>query len=95
MKKAVLLFLTLAASAAVAHQQATPPAPQRSAPSDAANAALDPNEMICRTKATIGSRLARQRVCATRQQWIDQTLADRTLTEKAQTTRTWCERGAC
>jgi invasion protein IalB len=92
MKKAVLLLATLAASAALAQQQAPP---LRSAPSADANAGLDMNETICRTKAAIGSRLARQRVCATRQQWLDQSRADRTLTEKAQTTRTWCERGAC
>jgi invasion protein IalB len=92
MNKAVLLLATLAASAAVAQQQA-PPAPQHSAPSDATNAALDPNETICRSQATIGSRLARRRVCATRQQWLDQARADRTLTEKAQTTRIWCKEG--
>ena len=97
MNRPILLVTTLAAlaaSAALAQPQPAPP-PQRSAPSDAANAALDPNEMICRSQAAIGSRLTRHRVCATRQQWLDQTLADRNLTEKAQTSRTWCDRGAC
>lgn len=91
MNKAVLLFATLTASAALAQQQAPPP--QHSAPSDAANAALDPNEMICRSQSVIGSRVARRRTCATRQQWLDQARADRALTEKAQTSRTWCREG--
>jgi invasion protein IalB len=95
MKKTILLLATLIASTAVAHQQAAPPAPRHSAPSGAQNAALDPNEMICRSQAAIGSRLNRQRVCATRQQWLDQSRADRLLTEKAQTSRTWCKNGPC
>jgi hypothetical protein len=93
MNKAVLLLATLAASAAVAQQHAAPPAPQHSAPSDATNAALDPSEMICRSQSVIGSRVARRRTCATRQQWLDQARADRALTEKAQTSRTWCREG--
>jgi invasion protein IalB len=95
MNKAILLLATLTASAAVAQQQGAPPAPQHSAPSDATNAALDPNEMICRSQAAIGSRLNRQRVCATRQQWLDQRRADRNLAEKAQTNRSWCKNGPC
>jgi invasion protein IalB len=93
MNKAVLLLATLAASAAAAQQQGPPPAPQHSAPSGATNAALDPNEMICRSQSVIGSRVARRRTCATRQQWLDQSRADRALTEQAQTRRTWCREG--
>ena len=87
----------LAATAAFAQAgQQPPPPPQRSAPAGGVNDGLDPNEMICRSQATVGSRLARQRVCATRQQWLDQARADRNLTEKAQTNRTWCREGvAC
>jgi invasion protein IalB len=93
MNKAVLLLAALAASAAVAQQQGPPPAPQHSAPSDAANAGHDPNEMICRSQSVIGSRVARRRTCATRQQWLDQARADRALAEQAQTRRTWCREG--
>ena len=95
------LFLTaaaaLAATAAFAQTpDQPPPTPQRSAATGGVNDGLDPNEMICRSQATVGSRLARQRVCATRQQWLDQRRADRNLAEKAQTTRTWCKEGvAC
>ena len=93
--KAVLL-LALAASAAAAEPREAPsPPPGHSAPSEAANAALDPNEMICRSQSTIGSRVARRRTCATRAQWLEQSRADRLLTERAQTNRTWCDNGAC
>jgi invasion protein IalB len=93
MNRPILLVTTLAALAATAAlaQPQQPPAPPHSAPSGATNAGLDPNQLICRSQATIGSRLNRQRVCATRQQWLDQIRADRTLTEKAQTNRTWCK----
>jgi invasion protein IalB len=90
MNKAFLLLTALAASAAVAQQQAPP---QHRAPPDATDAALDPNQLICRSQSVVGSRLARRRTCATRQQWLDQARADRALTEKAQTSRTWCREG--
>lgn len=99
MKTAILFVTALAASAAVAQQQEqaaqAPPPPGHSAPSGAANAGLDPDETICRNRATVGSRLARVRTCQTRAQWAAQIQGDRSLTEKAQTTRVWCERGAC
>jgi len=98
MRPALFLSAAAALAATAAFAQAAdqpPPAPQRSAPTGGVNDGQDPNEMICRSQAALGSRLARQRVCATRQQWIDQRLADRNLAEKAQTNRTWCERGAC
>ena len=96
--KTVAFLAALAALAAPAAfaQQAEPAAPAADAPAvPATELGGDPNEMICRNQGTIGSRLSRRRVCATRQQWADQRRGDRNLTEKAQTNRTWCERGAC
>ena len=86
MMKPILVATMLAASAAAAQQ---PVAPPRSAPSADVNAGLDMQEMVCRSQGAIGSRLARQRVCATRQQWLDQQRMDRLYTEKAQTNRIW------
>ena len=56
---------------------------------------LDPDALIRRSRATIGSRLTRHRICATRRQWLDQTRSDRELAEQAQTRRSWCGGGAC
>ncbi|HMG46356.1 MAG TPA: hypothetical protein VK614_02705 [Allosphingosinicella sp.] len=83
MKTLIILVPALAASAALAQPQ---PA-RHSAPGAGANAALDMNEMICRSQAAIGSRLNRNRVCATRRQWLEQQRMDRLYTEKAQTSR--------
>ncbi|HEV2818185.1 MAG TPA: hypothetical protein VGW40_13310 [Allosphingosinicella sp.] len=84
MKRLILVATMLAASAAFAQ----PPA-RHSAPDAGANAGLDMSEMVCRSQSTVGSRLTRQRVCATRQQWLEQSRADRLYTEKAQTNRIW------
>jgi hypothetical protein len=85
MRKIVLLVATLAASAALAQPQ---PA-QRSAPGAGPNAGLDMQETICRSRTVVDSRLTRNRVCATRQQWLEQQRMDRLYTEKAQTNRIW------
>ena len=37
----------------------------------------DPNREICKTKAVVGSRLARVRECATAAQWEDMKLQER------------------
>lgn len=50
----------------------------------AASANPDPNEMICRSVRTIGSRLGRERRCATRAQWEEQARNERRSTEDAQ-----------
>jgi hypothetical protein len=50
----------------------------------ASTAAPDPNEMICRSVGAIGSRLARQRRCATRAQWEENARNERRSTEDAQ-----------
>jgi invasion protein IalB len=81
MKRLIVLATMLAASAALAQ------VPRRSAPGAGPNAGHDMNEVVCRSQSAIGSRLNRQRVCATRQQWLEQQRMDRLYAEKAQTTR--------
>ena len=49
-----------------------------------APSAGDPNEVICRSMPTIGSRLARQRRCATRAEWEEIARNDRRDTEDGQ-----------
>jgi len=44
----------------------------------------DPNEMVCRSVRSIGSRLARERRCLTRAQWEEDRLNNRRSTEDAQ-----------
>jgi len=64
MTKFALLILALpAATAAVAADQ-----PQTG---------FDPNEVVCRSVAATGSRLARSRRCATRAQWAEDDRAQR------------------
>lgn len=87
MTRLILLATMLAATAAMA--QPRPQPPQRSAAGAGPNAGLDMQETVCRSQGEIGSRLNRQRVCATRQQWLEQQRMDRLYTEKAQTTRIW------
>jgi Holliday junction resolvasome RuvABC DNA-binding subunit len=59
------------------------------APADAAaQAPEDPDVMICRSVPTIGSRLARQRRCATRAQWEENARNERRSTEDAQLSQT-------
>ena len=47
------------------------------------------NQVVCRSQGVTGSRLHRQRVCASRQQWSDQRRIERQNVEKAQTNRIW------
>jgi invasion protein IalB len=86
MKTLLIMAAALTASAAVAQTQ---PAPHRSAPDAGANAGLDMNETVCRSQSVVGSRLTRNRVCVTRQQWLEQQRMDRLYTERAQTNRIW------
>ena len=80
-----ILFIT--GAAALAATAALAQAPQRSAAGAGPNVGHDMNEVVCRSQAAIGSRLTRQRVCATRQQWLEQQRMDRLYAEKAQTIR--------
>jgi hypothetical protein len=81
------LALILAAAAAALAQPPQPAAPLRHA---AANDALDPNQVICRSEPIAGSRLRGARRCATRAQWLEQARLERQYVEKAQTSRTFC-----
>jgi hypothetical protein len=79
MMRLALILTALAASAAFAQQ-----------PAAAAEPRLDPNQVICRSEPTPGSRLHGVRRCATRAQWIEQQRLERQYVEKAQTSRTFC-----
>ena len=57
-------------------------------PATVATSAGDPNETICRSVGTIGSRLARQRRCLTRAEWEADRLNNRRSAEDAQTGQT-------
>ena len=48
----------------------------------------NPDEMICRSVARIGSRLGRERRCLTRAEWEADRLNNRRSTEDAQTGQT-------
>jgi hypothetical protein len=50
----------------------------------ASSAASDPNEKICENIVSIGSRLAKKRVCATRAEWEERRRLDRQAVEQAQ-----------
>ena len=76
-------ILLVTGMAALAVTAALAQAPPRSG----ANVGHDMNEVVCRSQAAIGSRLNRQRVCATRQQWLEQQRMDRLYAEKAQVSR--------
>jgi len=86
----ILLIMTAALTATAAFAQSQPAAPpRRSAPGAGPHAGLDMSETICRSQSVVGSRLTRNRVCVTRQQWLEQQRMDRLYTEKAQTNRIW------
>lgn len=46
--------------------------------------AADPNEKVCETVTTIGSRIAAKKVCATRAEWAQKRKADRDFAEEIQ-----------
>ena len=77
MKKIVLVSALLASSAGWAQ------APTSGQTSEAP----DPNELVCRTVGSTESRLSRQRVCMTRQQWADTRRTTRENTERSQNNR--------
>jgi hypothetical protein len=47
----------------------------------------DPDRMICRSEAQIGSRLAKKKVCMTAQQWKEQRRLSRLEIDKTQSNR--------
>jgi hypothetical protein len=62
----------MAAMAALLAASAPGVAAQKKAPPD-------PGRQICKSQASIGSRLARERVCHTAQEWEDLALQDRIM----------------
>ncbi|HWT13710.1 MAG TPA: hypothetical protein VN231_13230 [Allosphingosinicella sp.] len=44
----------------------------------------DPNEVVCINERVIGSRLARNRVCRTRAQWVEHRAETRKVVERVQ-----------
>ena len=46
--------------------------------------AADPNEKVCETVTTIGSRIAAKKICATRAEWAQRRKADRDFAEDIQ-----------
>ena len=78
MKKIVLVSALLASSAGWA---------QAPSSGQGGEGAPDPNEMVCRTVGSTESRLSRQRICMTRQQWVDSRRTTRENTERTQNNR--------
>ena len=94
MLKPVLLVsavAALAATAAIAQAPQGTAAPSGSTPS----ASTDSTKMVCRSQGDSSSRLRRRRVCVTQAEWDEQRRLSRADVEKAQTSRSWCENGAC
>ncbi|WP_404336599.1 hypothetical protein AB2M62_19755 [Sphingomonas sp. MMS12-HWE2-04] len=52
----------------------------------------DPNEVVCKKEAVLGSRLQTRKVCMTRSEWAGQRQADRENVERSQTNT--CQRQA-
>jgi len=71
-KLSFILIASLAIGSAAPAEQPNPKKP------------YDPNEKVCETIKTLGSRLTTRRVCATRAEWAEQRKQDREETEKAQ-----------
>ena len=95
MRTLALILAALAATAAPAQPtDADPAIPSESARAGDTNAALDPNEIVCRLDDAIGTRLRGVRRCATRAQWAEFSRLERQYVEKTQTNRTWCG-GVC
>ena len=79
MKQAILLAALLIATPAWSE-------PQPSAAAPAASPG-NPDEMICRNVAELGSRLSRHRECRTRAQWDEVRRTTRAGVERAQSMR--------
>jgi hypothetical protein len=54
------------------------------ASADRASKGDDPNEMVCERQEVIGSRLAKRKICMTRQEWTEQRRDDRNTVERHQ-----------
>lgn len=83
-----MISLILAAAIAGATPASAAPAPGQPVTQPAARPqASDPNKLICEKQEALGSRLARRKVCKTREQWAQDRLDDRQLIEKVQVQR--------
>jgi hypothetical protein len=96
MNKPILLLAGVAALAATAALAQTPqPAPAPGGTATAKSGTSASTKMVCRSQGDSSSRLRRQRVCVTQAEWDEQRRLSRADVEKAQTSRSWCENGAC
>ena len=86
MWKVLTAGLALGATAAIAQ---TPDAGSSRGPNN------DPNQIVCRSEAEIGSRLSRRRVCRTRAEWQELQVEQRKTTERVQYMKVTCERPPC
>ncbi len=69
MKKLIIVWAALAASAGLAQAPAADTTTSQAAPANTAAAEKDPNEMICRNIEQTSTRLGRMRACKTRAEW--------------------------
>lgn len=74
--KQLLVATSLAASLMATSAAAQAPAPSSST--------ITLNEKVCENQTTIGSRLAKKRVCATRAEWQERKRLDREAVDQAQ-----------
>ena len=69
-------------------------APAQAAPKE--KKAYDPNEEVCKSRAVVGSRLARVRECATRAQWDEMERQEKLgLSRKQVNGAPACDGGSC
>jgi hypothetical protein len=82
-----MITLVFAVALMAAGEPAAAPASGAAAPAPASGkAAKDPNAMVCRKEAVIGSRM-KQRTCMTQAQWDARQADDRAELEHAQSTK--------
>jgi len=84
-----LILAALSAPAALAEQPPTAASAERPIVVRGENLRYNPNEIVCRSEAEVGSRLRTNRVCATRGQWAEHMREQRQNVEKAQLNRTY------
>ena len=53
------------------------------------------NQVVCETQEVLGSRIATQRICKTRAQWLEDRRADRMEIDRVQTQRGSCDGKGC
>lgn len=82
MKKYLFCVAMLMAGTASAQPGST-----NASPNGAGARAGDPNEMLCRSIAEMGTRLNRQRICKTRAEWAEERRQQRQNIDQNQTNR--------